>query len=62
VATGTSTERGLLDPWMLDAVGDVSGLSVIDRGCGEGRFSRMMAESGAKVTGLDLCESLIDQA
>ena len=62
MATGTSTERGLLDPWMLDAVGDVSGLSVIDLGCGEGRFSRMMAESGAKVTGLDLCEPLIDQA
>ena len=47
---------------MLDAVGDVSGLNVIDLGCGEGRFSRMMAESGAKVTGLDLCEPLIDQA
>ncbi|MDA1348497.1 MAG: class I SAM-dependent methyltransferase [Chloroflexi bacterium] len=53
---------GLLDAWMLEAVGEVSGLTVIDLGCGEGRFSRMLAEQGARVTGLDLCEPLIDYA
>ena len=53
---------GLLDSWMLDAIGDVAGQDVIDLGCGEGRFSRMMAERGAKVTGLDFNERFIDFA
>ena len=34
--------EGLLDPWMLEAVGDVAGQDVIDLGCGEGRFCRML--------------------
>jgi ubiquinone/menaquinone biosynthesis C-methylase UbiE len=47
---------------MLNAVGDVGGLRVIDLGCGEGRFSRMLAERGAKVTGVDFCEQFIESA
>ena len=35
---------------MLDAVGEVSGRKVVDLGCGEGRFSRMLARRGAVVT------------
>ena len=54
--------EGLLDSWMLDAVGDVSGQDVIDLGCGEGRFSRMLAERGGNVTGLDLCERFVEYA
>jgi ubiquinone/menaquinone biosynthesis C-methylase UbiE len=52
----------LLDEWMLNTVGDVRGLDVIDIGCGEGRFSRMLAERGARVTAIDLCEPMIDAA
>ena len=52
----------VLDGWMLDAAGDVSGLKVIDLGCGEGRFTRMLTKSGAKVTGVDLCRPLIEYA
>ncbi len=52
----------LLDGWMLRAAGDVSGLRVIDLGCGEGRFARMLAESGARVTGVDLCRPFIEYA
>jgi SAM-dependent methyltransferase len=44
----------LLDPIMLMLCGDVSGLRVLDLGCGEGRFSRMLAERGARCMGLDL--------
>ena len=63
VNNGPNVHReGLLDSWMLDAVGEVSGLAVIDLGCGEGRFSRMLTERSAKVTGLDLCEPLIAHA
>ena len=43
-------------------LGDVSGKSVIDIGCGEGRFCRLLAKLGATVTGMDITESLIKQA
>ena len=58
----TSHREAMLDEWMLDAVGDVSGRKVVDLGCGEGRFSRMLAERGALVTGVDLCCPFIEFA
>lgn len=55
--------EGMLDAQMLEACGDVTGLSVLDSGCGEGRFSRMMVQRGARyVLGLDLCEPMIEAA
>lgn len=57
------TRNGLLDPPMLEACGDVEGLSVLDCGCGEGRFCRLLVERGARYAlGLDLCESMIEAA
>jgi SAM-dependent methyltransferase len=54
---------GLLDKPMLEACGDVRGLRVLDCGCGEGRFCRMLVERGAEYAlGLDLCEPMIDAA
>src|SRR5690554_4012851 len=43
-----SPRKGILDPVMLEACGDVEGLSILDCGCGEGRFCRMLVERGAK--------------
>ena len=57
-----AVRTGMLDSWMLDALGDVSGRDVIDIGCGEGRFSRLLARLGAEATGVDLTEPLIDRA
>ncbi|HHV97569.1 MAG TPA: class I SAM-dependent methyltransferase [Clostridiaceae bacterium] len=58
-----SVRKGLLDPVMLDACGNVEGLSILDCGCGEGRFCRMLVERGAKyVLGLDLCKRMIEAA
>jgi SAM-dependent methyltransferase len=58
-----SHRAGLLDWAMLDACGSVRGLSVLDCGCGEGRFCRMLAERGAAcVLGLDLSGPMIDAA
>lgn len=55
--------NGLLDAPMLAACGDVTGLSVCDLGCGEGRFCRVLAARGAGfVLGLDLCEPMVDAA
>ncbi len=57
------TRTGLLDRPMIVACGDVTGKRVLDCGCGEGRFCRMMAERGARyVLGLDLCEPMIRSA
>ena len=57
-----AVRTGMLDSWMLDALGDVRGKRVLDIGCGEGRFSRLLAGLGAEVTGVDLTEPLVERA
>ena len=52
----------LLDVWVLDALGDVASTRVLDIGCGEGRFSRVLAGLGARVTGVDFAEPLVERA
>jgi 2-polyprenyl-3-methyl-5-hydroxy-6-metoxy-1,4-benzoquinol methylase len=46
----------------LDVVGDVSGLAVLDAGCGEGYLSRILAQRGANVTGVDISPRLVGMA
>ena len=54
---------GLLDQPMLEACGDVEGLRILDCGCGEGRFCRMLAQRGAAhVLGVDLCGPMVEAA
>ena len=62
IDTDQAVRTGMLDRWMLDSLGDVSGKSVIDIGCGEGRFCRLLSRRGAAVTGVDLTEALIERA
>ncbi len=57
-----SVRTGMLDSWMLGALGDIAGRRVIDIGCGEGRFCRLLASLGAEVTGVDLTEALVEKA
>jgi len=52
----------LLNAPMLLEAGDVDGKRVLDVGCGEGRFCRMLAQRGAVVTGLDPTPELLDEA
>lgn len=49
-------------PRFLDLLGDVSGLSILDAGCGEGYLSRIVASRGASVTGIDISARLIEIA
>jgi SAM-dependent methyltransferase len=57
------TRDGLLDLPMLEACGSVAGLKILDCGCGEGRFCRMLVDRGAAyVLGLDLCAPMIEAA
>jgi ubiquinone/menaquinone biosynthesis C-methylase UbiE len=49
----------LLDPVMLRLSGDVSGKRVLDVGCAEGRFMRMLAERGAQPVGIDPIDKML---
>lgn len=49
-------------PYQIEMCGDVTGLSLLDVGCGAGYFSRAMAERGAKVTGIDISPRMIQHA
>ena len=51
-----------LMPRMLAMLGDVSGLNILDLGCGEGGYSRELARRGAQVVGIDGSARLIEIA
>ena len=60
---GEPNREGMLDQWVLETLGDVSGLKIADLGCGEGRFCRILAEQGPEhILGIDLCEQFIEAA
>ena len=44
------------------ALGDVSGLSALDLGCGTGRHTAWLASSGARVTAIDFSPGMLEQA
>lgn len=50
------------DRFVHEMMGNVHGLSILDVGCGEGRFCRQLAQRGGLVTGLDLTRRLIEEA
>ena len=56
---GDPNRTMLLDPVMLHLCADVRGLRVLDLGCGEGRFCRMLAERGASTVGVDLVREMV---
>lgn len=47
---------------LLDLVGDVTGLRLLDLACGHGRLTRELARRGAQVSGVDISTSLLDKA
>ncbi|MBP6508277.1 MAG: methyltransferase domain-containing protein [Opitutaceae bacterium] len=60
--TGDPNRVLLMDEVMLGLCGEVRGLAVLDVGCGEGRFCRMLAQRGARTTGIDPTAALIAEA
>jgi SAM-dependent methyltransferase len=50
------------NPAFLEFVGDLSGLQVLDAGCGEGYNTRIFARRGARITGIDLSSKMLEFA
>jgi ubiquinone/menaquinone biosynthesis C-methylase UbiE len=55
----------MINPPLLDLLGDVKGKAVLDVACGEGHFCRKLAEQAKgdiQITGIDASKTLIDIA
>jgi SAM-dependent methyltransferase len=53
------------DPRMraiLQSLGPLRGLRILDLGCGKGRFARILASRGARVVGLDISAAMLSAA
>lgn len=50
------------NPAFLKLIGDVRRKKVLDAGCGEGYYTRLLAEKGAYVTGVDVSPRMIELA
>lgn len=59
---GDVWHRTLIDPALLEVVGEVDGLRVLDLGCGNGYIARKLARGGAQVTGVDASAPIIAHA
>jgi ubiquinone/menaquinone biosynthesis C-methylase UbiE len=57
--------KRVINPTLLDLLGEVKGKTVLDVACGEGHFSRKLAElakGDIQITGIDASKTLIDIA
>jgi ubiquinone/menaquinone biosynthesis C-methylase UbiE len=61
-STSDSYSEVIERPAIQKLVGDVAGTRVLDLGCGAGPYSIWFAERGARVTGMDLSETMISLA
>jgi ubiquinone/menaquinone biosynthesis C-methylase UbiE len=47
---------------IVEGLGRVEGLRILDLGCGKGRFARALEELGATVLGMDLSSAMLSEA
>jgi ubiquinone/menaquinone biosynthesis C-methylase UbiE len=59
---GDWSRQFVLDPVMKERVARLQPKNVLDVGCGEGRFCRVMKEIGVEVAGIDPTERLLKSA
>lgn len=52
-------KRYSIYPTVLGLLGDIYGKTIIDMGCGDGGFSRMLVEKGARVNAFDSSEEML---
>ncbi|MHA1972284.1 MAG: class I SAM-dependent methyltransferase [Candidatus Hodarchaeales archaeon] len=56
---GDINRQLIIDPAMWRLIGDVKGKKILDAGCGNGYFCRILAQKGAIVTGVDQSDVFI---
>ncbi len=61
-AEGDFARRFVLDAPMLERARQGGARTVLDVGCGEGRFCRLLAAEGMRAVGIDPAETLVSQA
>jgi SAM-dependent methyltransferase len=61
-ADGDANRRYQSDPVLLDVLGDVRDLDVLDAGSGNGYLCRKLARAGARVVGVELSDRLVEIA
>ena len=61
-ADGDLHKEVLLNPTLLELLGEVRGKKVLDAGCGEGYLSRKLAILGANVTAIDSSPRMLEIA
>ncbi|MFJ5674621.1 class I SAM-dependent methyltransferase [Streptomyces sp. NPDC093097] len=59
---GDFAKRHLVNPVLLRMLGDVRGRRILDAGCGHGYFSRLLADRGARVTGVEPTDTMFGYA
>jgi 2-polyprenyl-3-methyl-5-hydroxy-6-metoxy-1,4-benzoquinol methylase len=59
---GGFAKRHLINPVLLRMLGDIRGRRVLDAGCGHGYLSRMLAERGASVVGVEPTDTMFGYA
>jgi SAM-dependent methyltransferase len=62
IGDGNDFQELLLEPTTERLLGDIAGQTILDVGCGAGRFARRMAELGASIVAFDFSERFIGRA
>jgi len=59
---GDINRKYIIDPVIFRLLGSVKGLSILDAGCGNGYFCRLLSKKGAKMVGIDISKRSIEIA
>jgi SAM-dependent methyltransferase len=59
---GSDYQQQVVFPGTLRLLGSVAGQRIVDIGCGQGAFARLLAQTGARVTAVDASRDLIERA
>lgn len=60
--TGDQSQQLIINPVVQELLGDLKDKCVLDAGCGNGYWTRRMAETAQRVVGVDFTEELIERA
>lgn len=60
--SGDFNHKTYINPVTLEILGNLRNKRILDLACGQGYFSKILADKGAHVIGVDLSEKLIEKA